>query len=544
MVLARLHPAQARSDAVTDHTGRIYRATGLMTVGTLLSRITGFVRVAAMVYALGVTGTRLADTYNLANITPNILYELFLGGIFTAVFVPAIVELRETRGRNASALVSVSLVLLAVVSAVTAVAAPLIIRIYTFRIPDPATRAAQLELASYLLRWFAPQIFFYGLSAVAQALLNVRGRFGLPAFAPALNNLAVVATFLGYATVIGEQGLDISSTAKTLLGLGTTAGVFVQAAVMLPALRVDRLRFRPHFRDPDVQRVMHRSAYVVSYVVINQIGLWVTIALANGQQGGVTAIQIAFMFFLLPHGLFAVGLITALFPDLSRAAAATDWETFRRWFATGIRGVAFLLVPAVVGYLVLAQPITRLVLARGVAEARDAALVASVLQAMATGLVFFSAFQLLTRCFYALLDTRTATVINAISVSVNIAADFPLYSWLGLRGLAFASALSYVVGAIILTVTLDRRIPGGLHLSGLIGPLSRIAGAAAVMAVVVVLLARVSPGGDLGTVAVGIGAGAILYLAFSQVVGLEERQILFRFFGRTSSRVGREGGEL
>src|SRR5438445_2998510 len=190
---------------------RIYRASGLMTVGTALSRLTGLVRVAAMTYALGVSATRLADTYNLANTTPNIVYELFLGGIFTSVFVPVLIDIRTKNRGDRSALVTTSLLVLAVVSVVTAVAAPLIIRVYTFRIGDPSTRAAQLELATYLLRWFAPQIFFYGVSAVAQALLNVRGRFGPPAFAPVLNNLAVAAMFFFFARVIGEHGLHLSS---------------------------------------------------------------------------------------------------------------------------------------------------------------------------------------------------------------------------------------------------------------------------------------------------------------------------------------------
>src|SRR5881296_3614976 len=117
-----------------------------------------------------------------------------------------------------SALVTVSLLMLAVVSVITALVAPLIIRVYTFRIADPATRAAQLELATYLLRWFAPQIFFYGVSAIVQALLNERGRFGAPAFAPVLNNVAVSAVFFMYGRVLAEHGLHLSSGARVLLG--------------------------------------------------------------------------------------------------------------------------------------------------------------------------------------------------------------------------------------------------------------------------------------------------------------------------------------
>jgi putative peptidoglycan lipid II flippase len=519
----------------------LWRAAGAMTVGTALSRVTGLARIAAMTYALGITGTRLADTYNLANTTPNIVYELFLGGILTSVFVPVLIETRERNERDASALISISLVSLAVISAIAAIGAPFIMRIYTFRVADPVARAQQLELATYLLRWFAPQIFFYGLSAVAEALLNVRGRFAPPKFAPVLNNIVVVATLLGYAHLLGQQTLTLSPAAKVLLGAGTTAGVVIQAFVLLPFLRGEHLKPVLDLRDPAVGRVLRLAVYVIGYVVINQVGLWVILALANGVSGGVTSWQVAFIFFQLPHGLFAVSLQTAIFPDLTRAAAASDWDLFRRRFASGVRGVVFLLAPAAIGYAILAHPITRLVLARGVAGVGDAAAVGRVLQVFAAGLVFYSLFHLLTRCFYALPDTRTPTAINAVAVAVNVAVDIPLYFRFGVRGLALGHAIAYVVGVVLLSYVLTRRIPGGLGLSSLAPSMLRVAGIASAMGVCVALISSVLHAGDLVEVGVCVGAGAILYLAFSQVAGVEERMILLGFLRDQRHRDSRKG---
>jgi putative peptidoglycan lipid II flippase len=510
----------------------LWRAAGAMSAGTAFSRATGLVRVAAITYALGVTGTRLADTYNLANTTPNIVYELFLGGIFTSVFLPMLIEAREHKRGDASALVSVSLVALAVVSALTAVGAPLIMRAYTFRIEDPVVRAAQLELASFLLRWFAPQIFFYGVCAVAQALLNARGRFAPPAFAPVVNNIICAGTLFAYARIIGAQNLHLSLGAKTLLGAGTTAGVVAQGLVLLPFLRGEGLRWRFDVRDPTVARVMRLSGYVIGYVVLNQIGLWVVLALANGVPGGVTSWQIAFNgFYQLPHGLFAVSLHTALFPDLSRAASAQDWSTFTDRFATGVRGVAYLLLPAAIGYAILAHPIARLVLAHGVADAQDADAVASVLQLLVIGLPSFSIFALCTRAFFALPDTRTPTALNALAVAANVAIAFPLFALMHVRGLALAHAAAYTLGVLLLVGVLNRRIPGGLRLSGLVAPVAKIAVAAAAMGAGVWVLRRFVGGGDLVQVGVGVGAGAILYVAFSQVAGVEERFMVLGLLG-------------
>jgi putative peptidoglycan lipid II flippase len=493
-----------------------------MSVGTALSRITGLLRVAAMTYALGVTGTRLADTYNLANTTPNIIYELFLGGILTAVFVPVLIGARERSVGDASALVSVSLVALAVVSGVATVGAPFIMRIYTFRVEDPTVRAAQLELATFLLRWFAPQIFFYGLSGVAQALLNVRGRFGPAAFAPLVNNLIVAGVLFTYARVIAEQGLALSTGAKTLLGVGTTAGVVAQALVLMPYLRGEGLRFRPRLRDESVAQALRLAAFVIVYVIVNQLGLWVVLALANGVRGGVTSWQVAYMFFQLPHGLVAVSLYTALFPDLSRAVFAQAWDAFRRNFAIGARGIAYLLVPAAIGYAILAEPVTRLIIARGVADAADAAAVASVLRAFAWGLAFFSSFHLLMRCFYALQDTRTPTMLNAVEVAFHTMLNFPLFAWLGVKGLAYGHAIAYALATVLLAVVLGRRIPGGLQLSKLTAPLVRIVVAAAVMGAAVWAVKRWVPGGDVAVVAVAVAAGALLYLAVTTALGADE----------------------
>lgn len=507
-----------------DHRS-VYRATAVMTAGTALSRITGLARVAAMAYALGVAGTRLADTYNLSNTTPNIIYELFLGGVFTAVFLPVLIALRADPDSDDSALVTVSLLALAVVSALAAALAPLVIKVYAFRIADPGIRRAQEELGTYLLRWFSPQIFFYGLSAVAQALLNARRRFAAPMFAPVLNNLIVIATFVAFARMFGERGLHLTTGAKVLLGAGTTAGVVVQALVLVPLLRAERLRFAPRLRDPGVLQVLRLSVWVIGYVVLNQLGLWVTYALANRTQGAVTAYQVAFMFFQLPNGLFAVSLITALFPDLSTAAVAGDEDAYRGSLGTGIRGVAYLLLPAVAGYLILAKPIARLVLARGLASAGDAALVAAVLQAFALGLVFFSAFQLFTRAFAARRDTRTPLLVNTIVTVVWIGANVPLFAALGVRGLALGHAVSYVVGAVLLGAALGRRI-GGIGLRAMAAPLAKITVAAAGTALGVWGVARAIPGPDVATVGACLGTGTILYLAFSRFLAIPERHIL------------------
>ena len=185
------------------------RSTALMATGTLLSRITGLLRVTVLVGTLGVGESRLADVYNVANTTPNIIYELVLGGILSSIFVPVFVEVRSTRGQRqawhvARATMTIALAGLGLLAAVTMVAAPWIIRLYVHS-GSPAERAEAIELGGQLLAMFMPQIVFYGVGAVMTGLLNAHRRFGVPMFAPILNNLVVIAVGLAFHVLVGGQ---------------------------------------------------------------------------------------------------------------------------------------------------------------------------------------------------------------------------------------------------------------------------------------------------------------------------------------------------
>ncbi|HTF58872.1 MAG TPA: lipid II flippase MurJ, partial [Actinomycetes bacterium] len=208
------------------------RSTALMATGTLLSRITGLLRVTVLVATLGVGESRLADVYNVANTTPNIIYELVLGGILSSIFVPVFVEVRNTRGQRqawhvARATMTIAIAGLGLLAGITMLAAPWIIRLYVHS-GSPAERAEAIELGGQLLVMFMPQIVFYGVGAVMTGLLNAHRRFGVPVFAPILNNLVVIAVGLTFHALVGQQVPqvgEVTTGQKLLLGLGTTAGV-------------------------------------------------------------------------------------------------------------------------------------------------------------------------------------------------------------------------------------------------------------------------------------------------------------------------------
>ncbi|HEV3473094.1 MAG TPA: murein biosynthesis integral membrane protein MurJ [Actinomycetota bacterium] len=525
------------------------RATALMSFGTVLSRVTGLIRLAALVAALGVAESRLPDAYNLANTAPNIIYELVLGGILTSVFVPVFVELLENEGRErawevASAVINLVLVVLMVVAALGILAAPAIARFYTLTL-EGSTAEIQRNVLTFLLRLFIPQIVFYGLAAVTAGLLNAHKRFGPPMYTPVLNNLAVIAVFVAFHAAYPSDVTLSSVTDRQLLivGLGTTAGVALMAFAQLPFLRgLGRYRLTLSLRHPSVRKLARLSVFVIGYVIVNQIGYLIVQVLANDQQGGYSAYIAAFTFFMLPHGLFAVSVTTALLPGMSEHAVHARWDGFKERLSTGVRATILLVLPAAIGYFTLSREIVRLLLERGIFSEASTDLVAAVLRFFVLGLVPFSLFQLFLRAFYALQDTRTPFLINCGAVAVNIAINIPLYFVLGVSGLAAGHATAYALGLFLQVRSLRKRI-GPLGGAEIGRSALRIGGAGAVMAGVVAGTIRLTDAvvptdnafGQLVALVGAVVIGAASYLVAARAFGVTELAMARGIVGR---RVG------
>jgi putative peptidoglycan lipid II flippase len=523
-----------------------------MTVGTTLSRLTGFLRLTAMTATLGVTVSSLGSIYTVANLTPNIVYELILGGILTSVFVPVFVDRLETHGIDdardvAGRVITLVLVILVVVAALGALFAEQIIRLYLVS-ADAPDREAQIQLGVFFLRWFMPQIVFYGVGAVAIGLLQAHRRFAVPMFAPILNNLVVIGTFIAYAIVRGDRPplvAGITVAEKTVLAAGTTLGVVVMTMALWPSLRSIGYRMRIHlaWRHEAVRRLVRLAAWVALYVAANQLAYVVVIVLNNRFEAGPQIYTTAFTVFQLPHAIFAVSIFTALLPGMSERWTTGHPEGVRALVSRGLRDTAVVTIPAAFGLFALAEPIARLLFEHGAAVDADAVAIGGTLQGFAVGLVFFSAFQLLTRSFYAMQDTKTPALVNICAGCVNIAAAVVYTSGpleLGLRGMALAHATSYLVGAAVLVVLLRRRlgtIDGGrIVRTALKAAIAAVGSAAGAVGALAIWETPADAGVVTQAVHVGvaIGVGVLVFLISALILRVGEvddlRKALVRRF--------------
>ena len=556
---------------VAQTTGRgssISRSTGVMVAGTLASRITGVGRNIAFA---GLTVGVVTDTYLVANSAPNMVYELVVGGVLSSTLVPLFVDLLTRRDRGdrdaadgMSTIVTIALAAVLMLSVALFLAAPLLIR----GVFMPGEDFVKQRVATTLLRMFAPQVAVYGGITIGTALLNARRRFGAPSVAPVLNNLVVTGVFLWARHIIRALAdtaelatgsplsdsarlalIDASSQAKLVLGLGTTAGVLIMGIAILPDLRGADLGLRVHWdpRHGAVRRLAALSGWTVGYVVANQVALLFIInAAGRGDNGDWTAYNLAnTTFFLLPHGVLAVSIITAIQPELASAFVARARGRFRRQVVRGIRTVLMLLVPASVGYVVLAHPIVELVLGRTAGRTADA------LWPMAVGLPGFSIYLLLMGSLKSMRDTRATFEVNVLENAINIVAAALLIGPFGLRGLAFSFALAYSVGAVIAGVVVSRRTDG-LGGKALIGTGLRVLAASAAMGLAVLATVHLCdnvffpqgrpPGRSAGLVVeviASMGVGVTVYLFAGRLAGLSELTGLVSTFRRRLGRVVR-----
>ncbi|WP_182873245.1 murein biosynthesis integral membrane protein MurJ [Microbispora sp. H10670] len=530
---------------------RMLRASAIMAAGTMVSRLTGFARTAMLAAAIGTFA--LGDAYNAAYMIPYILLDLLLQGVLSSVVVPVIVraQQRDPDGGQAfeQRLMTLAVVVLTAVALLGVLLAKPIMELYT----ASNWTEDKVGVAATLARYMLPQIAFFGVGSLAGAILNTRDRFAAPMWAPVLNNIVVMGVLAAYYAVGSSDIEKVSERDLTLLGLGTTAGIVAQAIVLVIALHRAGFRFRPRFgvRGTGLGEAARAAVWTFGYTGITQIGFWVTTKLATGAGdrapgAGNSAWAYAFQLFQLPYGIIAVSVITAMLPKMSRSVAEGRLDEVRTEFASAVRLVSSVIVPAGLLLMVLGPAVTTLIFSWGHMTAANAIYIGHVLQVFGVALVPFSIFQLLLRVFYSFGDTRTPAIMAAVNVAINATLSLVAYFTLPDRyvviGMAFAYLATYIVLCGVAWSLASRKIGGlsGREVTAGLGRMYAAAIPSAALALAVLWLARelttITPVSSAVVLAVGGGAGLILYLLAAHRLRVPEVRSII---GLVAGRVGR-----
>ena len=546
-------PVHAPSAEDGRATTVLQRAAFWMAGGTAVSRLTGVLRVFALAYVLGFF--RLADGYNLANTTPNMLYDVVLGGVLSATFIPVFVDRLTTRSDkeawgSISAIVSISAVILVGATVLFFIGAPLIIDAFTAFDHTKGVLAStnlgrEKDVATSLLRWFVPQIALYGFIALATALLNTRRRFVAPMWVPIANNLVCIAVLLWFHEVAGPHpsllAFQQHPNQLLILGLGTTLGVAVQALLLLPALwraKLSGLRWHWDPANEAVRTVVRLGSWTFGFVLANQIALFVVIALAVSAGGGapVSSYTYAYTFMQMPYAVVAVSVMAAVQPDLAERWTEGDIPAFLRRLSGGMRAMLAIIIPASVGLLLLAKPAVALFLGHGAGSAAQTATTGEALAMFAVGLPGFCTFLYVVRVLQAMQRTKVAFWLYLCENACNIILAIAFVHPLGVRGLALSLSIAYTLAAIVGVYVL-RSWLGPLGTPRVWAPLRRVGIATAVMAVAVAVVLNLSGSTSGFGLLVRVGAAVVIGL----VVYLGTPAALTRRAGRRGPQRPPEG---
>ncbi|GAA1464434.1 murein biosynthesis integral membrane protein MurJ [Nocardiopsis exhalans] len=531
----------------SSHTGpgNIAKSTAIMAVGTIASRVTGFVRTIVLAAAIGTQ--LLGDAYQTAGMVPYMIYDLLIGGLLASVFVPFLVKRRklDADGGNKTEQRLVTLMLLAlfVLTLVSVLIAEWFIRIYA-----GGFSGAQYDVSVVLARYLVLQIFFIGASGLASAMLNARNKFGAPMWAPVVNNIVIIGICLWFLSIAGPGRTPetVTQSELALLGLGTALGQVVQAAVLLWALWAAGFRWRPRLdlRGSGLGEAAGAASWMMLYIVVAQVGALVSTNVAtragsmSAELGydtgsGIAAYKFASMLFQLPYAIIAVSVITALLPRMSEHVAAGRKDQVRSDFSRGFRLSSVLIVPIAVAMIVFAVPFCVMIYAQGSTSAEDAAAIGRILMVFCVMLIPFTLFQLQMRVFYALGDTRTpalvsipseiAHAVTAISL-LYFMADSPqhIVVWLPVP-----YGLYYIVGSVIMWYMLHKRLNGldGRKTASTLFKLHVATIPAAAFSVLMIVVFNGLPGDlwpALASMVAGGLVGAVLFVVAAKFLNVTE----------------------
>jgi len=440
---------------------KLARSAGLISVATMASRVLGVAREMVLAAFFGASGGIEMDAFNVAFRIPNLLRDLFAEGAMTAAFVPTFTRTLTTEGREAAwrlgnLVINALLVITGFIVLIGIVFAAPITHAFA---PWFADTPGKLELTTELTRIMLPFLATVAVAVAMMGMLNSLRRFFIPAFSPAMFNVATILCAFTLVPVMPRVGLR----PIVAIALGTILGGIGQIALQWPVLRGEGFRYQPiiDFKDPKLLEVLRLMGPGTLGLAAVQINVFVNTYLATSQQqGSVSWLNYAFRLMYLPIGLFGVSVATASTPAVSRLVASREFDRVRATIAHAIGLMMLLNVPATFGLIVLAEPIVRVIFEHGSFTATDTANTASALRFYAAGLLGYSVVRIVSPTFYALGQSRTPVMVSMASVLVNVMLNLALVRVLGYRGLALGTSITALLNASAQLWLLRRRLSG------------------------------------------------------------------------------------
>jgi putative peptidoglycan lipid II flippase len=513
------------------------RTAGAVSFATLISRILGLVREMVLAKYFGVFAT---DAFFAAFRVPNLLRDLFAEGALSAAFVPTFTDYWQNRGKEeawrlANILINALTVVLALLTLLIFFGAKYFVY---FLVSGYAEIPGKMELTIQLTRIMSPFLMTVALAAAIMGILNTRGRFFIPAVAPAFFNVASILAGIFLSPHMSLFGMPPIAA----MAIGSLVGGVLQLYVQIPSLYQCGYHYQPLliWKDPGLRRISGLMLPAAFGLAATQINILIDNQLASYLGNGpVSWLNYAFRLMQLPIGIFGVAIATVHLATVSKRVASNDFDGVQTHLADAIKLAAFLNIPATMGLIFLRYPIVQVLYERGRFTHEYTIYTGDALLFYSLGLYAYSLVKIVTPTFYALGDTKTPVKYAALVIAIKIAVNLLLIRQLGFMGLALGTAIASILNTALLLNALKKRI-GGLGEHRVVITLAKITIASLLMGIAAerihhwmslwvgmeTLLQRA------GSLAAAIFGALIILLIISHLFKIKEATEIVRIFKR------------
>ncbi|MEL7564781.1 MAG: murein biosynthesis integral membrane protein MurJ [Dehalobacterium sp.] len=426
----------------------IAKAVGVVLIMNLATKILGFARETFIASGFGASSA--TDAYLIAYTIPYFL-QAILGFALVSAVVPVLTkylvdENYDEAWHVASTILNLTALLLSVLTLLGMAGAGLLVKATA-----PGFSPDSARLAAYLTRIMFPSVIFMGVGMVISGILNASYKFAIPAFAPGLSNIIIIASVVLFSSRYGITGLAVGTLISFL-------GFLVLQVPILSSIKF-KYRLVLDIKHPAVRHLMITIGPIILGVAVNQINLALNRIFASWlAEGSISALNFAMKLMNLPQGIFVAAVVSAIYPTMAAYAIKGEKKSLTETMLRGLGMVSLITIPAAVGLMVLREPIVQLLFERNAFDHQDTIATSAALLYYSLGLFPGAANMVITRAYYAVDDVRTPVVAGIFSIVVNLILSAVLMSTMAHSGLALANSLATGANTVFLYYGLKRHL--------------------------------------------------------------------------------------
>jgi putative peptidoglycan lipid II flippase len=508
-----------------ESNNQILKATGIIMIAMMLSRILGYARDVIIYSKFG--QNYYTDAYNAAFSVPDLIYYLLVGGALSSAFIPVISGYIAKNEKDEAWHVVSTVFNLIMILLSFGIAIGMIFTEELIYILVPGFNQESIDLTVKLTRIMFAQSFLMTLNGIIQGVLHSSKHFLSPAIGSVLYNVGIIAIGLLLSKPFGIAGFSI----------GVVGGALLNFLILLPALKKTGIKYYPgiNLKHPGVIKLFRLIIPVFIGLSVTHLNLFVTQNLASQlpEEGMISALRAAYRISMLPIGIFGLAIGVSFFPSLTGHAARNEKKEYVKLLSLGIRTIVYITLPSTIGIIALKTPIVRTMFQQGNFTVANTEATAHALFFYSLGIVAYSAQALLYRSFYATEDTRTPVVVGVTTMSLNIILSIMLVKYMNHGGLALAHSVAGIFNMVILLGVIKMKF-GQIDGKNMLVSFTKTSISSIIMGLSVYFTAQIF-GNIFGTedkilqilqVLIATGAGIVVYFISTSIMKMEEAKIV------------------